>query len=127
MHILLLQTSINWEGRAMVYLYYYATEQYGKLSTLIYDLCSKNHTFKIERYRSCTGIVPGVSLLQKLIGVQQTLIRIIQISTEKNHFPIQEKPNNPISVNFFFFFIQSVEITYPIEKTCHRNMDPLSY
>jgi hypothetical protein len=42
-------------------------------------------------------------LLQKLIGVQQTLIRSIQISTEKNHFPIQEKPINPISVNFLFF------------------------
>ena len=45
------------------------------------------------------------------------------ISTEKNRFPIQEKPNNPISVNFFFSFIQSVEKTYPIEETCHRNME----
>jgi hypothetical protein len=47
--------------------------------------------------------VSCVSLFQKLIDVQQTLIKISNIH-RKDHFPIQEKPTkNPISVNFSFF------------------------
>jgi hypothetical protein len=55
-----------------------------------------------------------LSLYQKLIDVQQTLIKISK-SIEMNHFPIQEKPNNPISVNFYFYPIP-VTTKYPTEN-----------
>ena len=65
--------------------------------------------------------VEGGSIFVPEVDWCSTALIRIPISTEKNHFLIQEKPNNPISVNFFFSFSNSIWNNLSSWNNCHRN------
>ena len=58
----------------------------------------------------------SISLFQKLIDVQQTLIRNPNPLKEPFPDPGKTKNKNPISVNFFFFKFNALEKYCPNEN-----------